>query len=108
MAARPVTVFLGGDVMLGRGVDQVLPHPGDPRLREEYVTDARRYLELAEAANGPIPRPVDAGWPWGDAIPALDEAAPDIRILNLETSITRSDDFAPGKAVHYRMSPGNV
>ena len=25
-----------------------------------------------------------------------------------ETSITRSRDFAPGKAVHYRMSPGNV
>lgn len=23
-----VTVLLGGDVMLGRGVDQILPHPG--------------------------------------------------------------------------------
>ncbi len=29
-------------------------------------------------------------------------------MINLETSITRSRDFAPGKAVHYRMSPGNV
>jgi len=25
-----LTLFLCGDVMTGRGVDQVLPHPGDP------------------------------------------------------------------------------
>jgi hypothetical protein len=29
-------------------------------------------------------------------------------VINLETSITRSRAFAPGKAVHYRMSPGNL
>jgi poly-gamma-glutamate capsule biosynthesis protein CapA/YwtB (metallophosphatase superfamily) len=29
-------------------------------------------------------------------------------VINLETSITRSAGFAAGKAVHYRMSPGNV
>ena len=29
-------------------------------------------------------------------------------MLNLETSITRSGDFAPGKAVHYRMNPDNL
>jgi poly-gamma-glutamate synthesis protein (capsule biosynthesis protein) len=28
--------------------------------------------------------------------------------VNLETAITQSDDFAPGKAIHYRMSPRNV
>ena len=47
-------------------------------------------------------------WPWGDALPVLEDAAPDVRVINLETSITRSRDFAPGKAIHYRMSPGNV
>ena len=32
-----VTVLLGGDVMLGRGVDQILPHPGTRhRLRMRY------------------------------------------------------------------------
>ena len=108
VADRVVTVFLCGDVMLGRGVDQILPHPGDPRLREEYVGDARTYVELAEAVNGPIPRPVAFSWPWGDALPVLDRAGPDVRVINLETSITRSDAFEPGKAVHYRMSPGNV
>ncbi len=103
-----VTLFLGGDVMLGRGVDQILPHPGDPALREAYIRDARAYVDLAEAANGPIPRPVGFRWPWGEALPVLDEAAPDVRLVNLETSVTGDGDFAPGKGVHYRMSPANL
>jgi poly-gamma-glutamate capsule biosynthesis protein CapA/YwtB (metallophosphatase superfamily) len=102
------TVFLGGDVMTGRGVDQILPSPGDPRLWERYVDDARDYVELAERANGPVPRPVPLGWPWGDALPLLDDLAPDARIVNLETSITARGLPAPGKGVHYRMHPGNV
>jgi len=103
-----VTVFACGDVMPGRGVDQILPHPGDPELREAYARDARAYVDLAERAHGPIPRPVSFGWPWGDALQVLDEIAPDVRVINLETSITASREFAPGKAIHYRMSPGNL
>jgi poly-gamma-glutamate capsule biosynthesis protein CapA/YwtB (metallophosphatase superfamily) len=102
------TVFLAGDVMTGRGVDQILPHPGDSRLRETYVKDAGAYVDLAERINGPIPRPVGFDWPWGDALAVLDEARPSARVINLETSITTSDDVAYGKAVHYRMAPGNV
>lgn len=108
MGDRTVRLFVCGDVMLGRGIDQILPHPGDPTLQEGYVTDARRYVELAEEANGPIPWPVDPSWPWGEGLAALQAAAPDVRIINLETSITSSDRFAPGKAVHYRMSPDNL
>jgi poly-gamma-glutamate synthesis protein (capsule biosynthesis protein) len=99
---------LCGDVMLGRGVDQILPHPGDPALRESHVRDARDYVALAERMNGLIPRPVDAAWPWGDALHVLEAAAPDVWVVNLETSITRSDDFAPGKSIHYRMDPANL
>ena len=29
-----ITLFLCGDVMTGRGIDQVLPHPADPSLYE--------------------------------------------------------------------------
>nr|WP_275402794.1 CapA family protein [Streptomyces sp. SID10853] len=103
-----ITLSVCGDVMLGRGVDQILPHPGDPELRERYVRDARDYVGLAEAANGPIPRPVGFAWPWGDALEVLDSAAPDARVINLETSVTRSDSFAPGKEIHYRMHPANL
>nr|WP_229329823.1 CapA family protein [Streptomyces sp. UNOC14_S4] len=108
MPGEPVTLFLCGDVMLGRGVDQILPHPGDPALRETWVRDARDYVALAEAVNGPIPRPVGYTWPWGDALAALDAARPDVRVVNLETSVTRSDAFAPGKGIHYRMTPANL
>lgn len=108
MGGELVTLFLAGDVMLGRGVDQILPHPGDPALSEAYVTDARTYVELAEAVNGAVPRRADFSWPWGEALPLLDAVAPDARILNLETSVTRSDDIAPGKGVHYRMHPANL
>jgi len=108
MGAGLVTLFACGDVMPGRGIDQILPHPGDPELREHYADDANAYVRLAERANGPIPRPVSFSWPWGDALPVLEEAAPAVRVINLETSVTRSADFAPGKAVHYRMSPDNL
>ncbi|MFD0803408.1 CapA family protein, partial [Streptomonospora algeriensis] len=103
-----MTVFLSGDVMLGRGVDQVLPNPGDPELREPHIGDARDYVRLAEERNGPVPAPVETSYPWGDALEELDAAAPAARVVNVETAITRSGDFAPGKAVHYRMNPGNV
>ncbi len=108
MTADPVTLALCGDVMLGRGVDQILPCPGDPELREPYVQDARIYVGLAEAVNGPVPRPVDVRYPWGAALDALDAAAPAARVLNLETSVTRRGAFAPGRQIHYRMHPANL
>jgi poly-gamma-glutamate synthesis protein (capsule biosynthesis protein) len=107
-ARDALTLFFSGDVMLGRGVDQILPHPGDPRLYEHHVRDARTYVDLAIKANGSIPQPVDWSWPWGDALELLRYAGCDARIINLETSITTSDDYVPGKAVHYRMNPANV
>ncbi|HEX6074192.1 MAG TPA: CapA family protein, partial [Micromonosporaceae bacterium] len=106
MAGRPLTLFLAGDVMIGRGVDQILGHPSDPVLLEAYVRDARTYVRLAEEVSGPIPRPVPPEYIWGDLLGRIRE--PDVRLVNLETSATVSDDFAPGKAVHYRMHPDNV
>lgn len=103
-----LVIFLCGDVMTGRGIDQMLPHHGNPELRESAVSDARTYVALAERVSGSIPAPTDFKWPWGEALSVLDEFAPDIRLINLETTITAGGEFAPGKAVHYRMHPGNV
>jgi poly-gamma-glutamate capsule biosynthesis protein CapA/YwtB (metallophosphatase superfamily) len=108
MADGLVTLFACGDVMPGHGIDQILPHPGDPELREDYASDANAYVRLTVRANGAIPRPAGFSWPGGDALPVIEEAAPDARIINLETSVTRSADFDPGKAVHYRMNPDNL
>jgi poly-gamma-glutamate capsule biosynthesis protein CapA/YwtB (metallophosphatase superfamily) len=101
-------IFLTGDVMTGRAIDQLLPHPGDPTLREAVVSDARTYIRLAEQTNGPIPAPIDYAWPWGESLDIVEQYAPDVRLLNLETSITAGGEFARGKGVHYRMNPDNV
>jgi poly-gamma-glutamate synthesis protein (capsule biosynthesis protein) len=103
-----LTLFLCGDVMTGRGVDQVMPHPSRPAIFEPYVRDAREYVALAEAKNGTIPRSVDVSYIWGDALGELDRLGPDARIINLETSITRRDDYWRGKGINYRMHPANV
>jgi len=100
-------LFLCGDVMTGRGVDQALPHPGDPRLREAFVTDARDYVRLAERKNGRIPTPVDPAYPWGDALEELDRAGAEARIVNLETAVTAGGEPA-AKGIHYRMHPANI
>ena len=106
MGAR-VTLFLAGDVMTGRGVDQILGCPSAPDLHESYVRDARDYVELAERVSGPIPRSVDPAYVWGDALVEL-AAAPEVRIVNLEVSLTRSAEFWPDKGINYRMHPANV
>jgi poly-gamma-glutamate synthesis protein (capsule biosynthesis protein) len=96
---------LAGDVMLGRGIDQILAHPGDPALRERHAHSALAYVALAERANGPIPREVPPEYVWGEAREAL--AAADLRIVNLETSVTTSPRFV-ARGINYRMHPANV
>jgi hypothetical protein len=43
-----ISLFLCGDVMTGRGIDQILPHPVKPILYEPCVT-------LANTLNSPRP-----------------------------------------------------
>ncbi|RKI74840.1 CapA family protein [Corallococcus sp. AB049A] len=103
-----LSLFLCGDVMTGRGIDQALPHPAPPGLHEAYVHDARDYVALAEERNGPIRKPVGYSEIWGDALAALEQAAPDVRLINLETSLTTSEQWWPDKGIHYRMHPDNA
>lgn len=106
--ARDVVLMLAGDVMTGRGIDQVLGHPGSPRLSETHLRDARAYVRLAEGVHGAIPAPVAADYLWGDALGLMQQATTDLRIVNLETAITTADEAWPAKGVHYRMSPANM
>lgn len=105
---KPTTLFLCGDVMTGRGIDQILPHPCEPHLFEPYMRSARGYVELAEEAHGSIRKPVDFAYIWGDALAELERAAPQARIINLETAVTTAEDAWPGKGINYRMHPANV
>lgn len=107
VVTRPVTLFLCGDVMLGRGIDQALPHPCPPELRERWMDSATGYVRLAEQAIGPLPLPLSFSHVWGAALAELERAQPACRIINLETSITLSDAFE-AKGINYRMSPANA
>lgn len=107
-AAREVTLFLAGDVMTGRGIDQILPHPVKPHLFEPYVRSALGYVQIAEQVSGPIKRPVDHAYIWGDALAELERIRPAARIINLETAVTAAEDAWPGKPIHYRMHPANA
>ena len=100
-------LFLCGDVMLGRGVDQILASPSPPELFEPQVTSAVTYLQLAEEVNGPIPRRVAPDYVWGDALLVLTEQPVAARIVNLETAVTTSDRYCP-KGINYRMHPDNA
>jgi poly-gamma-glutamate synthesis protein (capsule biosynthesis protein) len=108
LRSEDITLFLAGDVMIGRGIDQVLSHPSAPVIYESYMRSASGYVELAEQKNGLIPKPVDHSYIWGDALAMLETIKPDLRIINLETSVTESDDYWPGKGINYRMHPGNI
>jgi poly-gamma-glutamate synthesis protein (capsule biosynthesis protein) len=87
-----ITLCLTGDVMTGRGVDQLFARTSSPALFEPFVRDAREYVALAERRNGRITRPVAHAYIWGDALDEWQRVAPAARIINLETSITSSND----------------
>ncbi len=106
--SNAITLFMAGDVMTGRGIDQVLPHPSDPLIHEPYMISARGYVELAEKVSGPIQEPVDFAYIWGDALEELERVKPDVRMINLETSVTTSDAYWESKGIHYRMHPENI
>ena len=109
-APGEIGLLLCGDVMLGRGVDQVLPHPGDPWLQEHRrnIKDARVFVELAVQKHGALPQHRDAGYVWGEALAAFDAFGADLRLINLETAATARGEPWPGKAIHYRMNPRNA
>jgi len=107
MSMSEVGLFLCGDVMTGRGIDQILAEPSEPTIHEPYLQSALEYVELAEAAHGPIPRRVAPGYLWGDALAELERVRPDVRVVNLETAVTTSGDWVE-KGINYRMHPANV
>lgn len=103
-----LTILLTGDVMTGRGIDQVLPHPSSPLLYEPRIRDARDYVRLAEKKCGPIEHALACEDLWGDALAEMERLAPRLRIVNLETAITTCDEAWADKGIHYRMHPANV
>ncbi len=101
-------LLLGGDVMLGRGIDQLMPQHCDPALHEAVARDARDYLALAEQRIGPIGSPFSPDQIWGESLNWIQGLNPELRIVNLETAITNGGQPWPGKGMHFRMHPANI
>src|SRR3990172_7172370 len=94
--------------MTGRGIDQILPHPGDSQLHEPCMESSVDYVKLAERASGLISRPAQFDYIWGDALEIFRTEQPQAKVINLETTITRSATHWRSKDVHYKMSPENI
>jgi poly-gamma-glutamate capsule biosynthesis protein CapA/YwtB (metallophosphatase superfamily) len=102
-----IKLFLAGDVMTGRGIDQILPHPCEPAIYENNLRSALEYVALAERAGGIIRRPAGFDYIWGAALGELSRRKPHVRIVNLETAITAARAPEP-KGINYRMNPANI
>jgi poly-gamma-glutamate synthesis protein (capsule biosynthesis protein) len=112
MSTEPgrLRLALCGDVMLGRGIDQILPYPGNPAIYVSPggITDANVYVRAAEQRHGAIPASRAFDYVWGEALSVFAGFAPDLRLINLETAITTQGKPWPNKWIHYRMNPRNV
>ena len=106
-SSESLSLFLCGDVMTGRGIDQVQRCPSDPSIYEPDASSALAYIGFAEERNGPIPRAVEPSYVWGDALAELASRQPDVRLVNLETSVTTNAEPV-AKEINYRMHPGNI
>lgn len=102
-----VRIFLGGDVMTGRAIDRLFAeHLPDDFDRPGHVP-ASRYLAWSAALHGAEPAPLRHDYVWGAALGVLDRQQPDLRLVNLEVAVTRSDARADKHFV-FRMHPANV
>ena len=72
------------------------------------MESSRDYVKLAERASGLISRPAEVSYVWGDALEIFRSQQPRVKVINLETAITRSDTHWRSKDVHYKMSPENI
>eukprot|EP01124_Arcella_intermedia_P023970 TRINITY_DN3938_c0_g1_i9.p1 TRINITY_DN3938_c0_g1~~TRINITY_DN3938_c0_g1_i9.p1 ORF type:complete len:231 (-),score=27.18 TRINITY_DN3938_c0_g1_i9:19-639(-) len=85
--------------MLGRLVDQQFEvHNADREDSESWEALMRHYHKSIDK--------VKHEHVWGDMLEQFWSA--DARIINLETSVTSSNNKWPGKAFNYRMHPHNV
>jgi hypothetical protein len=75
-------IVFGGDVMLGRLVNEALPYKFTRNI--ENLRDSCFVSCWMKSAN--ISVPVDFKYPWGNAIQMIQQA--DLALFNLETAIT--------------------
>lgn len=108
--ARPdgvLRLFLGGDVMTGRAIDQLFAtHNPDDFGKPDHIP-ATQYRRWSAELHGAEMLPLRHDYPWGSVLGVLEAAQPDFRLVNLETAITTSSQWVR-KQFNFRMHPANV
>ncbi|CAF0779195.1 unnamed protein product [Didymodactylos carnosus] len=100
MIRSPFRLILLGDIMIGRLVDQIFAKHVDNREEYEHAC-----MLLKRACVQP---PVSYSYIWGNTLDYFHPAYSDLRIGNLETSVTHSNIKWPQKAFNYRCAPENL
>lgn len=100
-------LFLAGDVMLGRTLDALMPHPSDPQPLEGSAASPEAHLRRIESAYGHGIWPIAPDDVWSKLLVELDWRKPDLRLINLECAVTASDDLQP-RPFPVRMHPRNL
>ncbi|PKY03688.1 hypothetical protein P168DRAFT_327743 [Aspergillus campestris IBT 28561] len=98
---KPKILTLTGDVMLGRLIDQLLPHPVPNAPASERSLIPHLRLQHAHLKN------YTPSSPWGNALPLLLHES-DLTLINLETAVTNTSSPWPNKVFNYRASPENA
>ena len=106
-----VRLFLAGDFMPGRGIDAVMPRPRPLEIREGFCTSSIEYARLAERKHKkrfPENQTLSARDVLGEASKLIERYEPHVKLINLETSVTKKSTFYPNKGINYRASEENV
>ena len=99
--------LVGGDLMLGRAIDQIRPIHNPPAFGKPDARHPEVMLHWAEQRGVSIPRDVAPGYFWGQLLPELQSAAIDFTLFNLETAVTTESTWAD-KTYNFRMHPAGL
>ena len=84
-------LFVGGSLILGRGIDQILLNPGSPKMEWLPRNSSLLYIEESVKLHGEFPNATETASPdylWEYISKEFREQAPMVKIANLESSIS--------------------
>ena len=73
MTRALVTLFFCGDLMTGRGIDQILPAQSPPELFDLREGRSECMWRSPRSGMAPFPSNVDYRYIWGEALEILDD-----------------------------------
>ncbi|WP_094556280.1 CapA family protein [Synechococcus sp. 1G10] len=102
-----VRLLVGGDLMLGRGIDSIRPIHNNPDFGKQDARQPSVTVAWAEAGGHRVPRNATAHALWGEALEPLLDSQPDLTLFNLETAVTSRDCWV-AKTYNFRMHPAGL